>query len=345
MKITKIVMTGLRQVELQESEEELSPNTYEVLVKNDATYISAGTELSIYTALDKGVYTKGAWNAYPHNAGYANAGTIIAVGKEVNGLKVGDRVFSNLPHRSHIMLNVNTSFMVRIPDAVTQEEAAASRMAGVATSALLLTQPKWHAIAVVFGLGNVGNLAAQSFKISGYRVIGVDPVAERRKTAKKCGIEYLLEEGTPEAVLELCGGSLPQITIDASGSAPVILKALEVTANMGQLILLGSPRKEFQTDIAEFLMAVHCRNITIQGALEWFLPLKPVKSIFNSEVPQVLSMIEKQQMIFDWIASGQMKIKPLISHCLSPAEAKKGYDGLLEQSDKFSGVIFDWNAL
>ncbi len=345
MKIKKIVMTSFRQVELQEAEEELSPKAREVLVKTDASYISAGTELSIYTAVDKGVYREGSWSAYPHNAGYANAGTIIEVGDKVTELKIGDRVFSNLPHCSHILLNVDSSLMVKIPDGVTQEEAAASRMAGVATSALLLTQPKWHTTVAVFGLGNVGNLAAQSFNISGYRVIGIDPVAERRKVAKKCGIEYLLKEGTPEAVREICGGSLPQIVVDASGSASVVLDAFKVTENMGQLILLGSPRKAYEADISKFLMAVHCRNITVQGALEWFLPLKPVKSIFNSEAPQVLSMIEKQQMIFDWIASGQMKVRPLISHRLSPSEAKKGYDGLLEKSDKFSGVIFDWTKV
>lgn len=344
MEIKKIVITGLRQVELQEAEEKLSPKAREVLVKTDASYISAGTELSIYTAASPSVYNKGSWDAYPHNAGYANAGTIIEVGDEVTELKVGDRVFSNHPHRSHILLNVDTSLMVKIPDGVTQEEAAASRMAGVATSALLLARPKWHVTVAVFGLGNVGNLAAQSFKISGYRVIGIDPLAERRKIAKQCGIDLLLEKGTPEAVREICGGNLPQIVVDASGSTPVILDAFEVTANMGQLILLGSPRKAYEADIGKFLMAVHCRNITVQGALEWFLPLKPVKSIFNSEAPQVLSMIEKQQMIFDWIASGQMKVKPLISHRLSPAEAKKGYDGLWEKSAKFSGVIFDWNT-
>ena len=345
MEIKKIIITAPLQAELQTSEEELVPNSREILVKTDASYISAGTESSIFTASELGVYNEGCWCKYPYNSGYANAGIVVAIGDNVKEIAIGDKIFSNSPHRSHAILNIDASLWVKIPEGISQDVAAASRMAGVATSALLLSQHVWHPWVVIFGLGSVGNLAAQSFKISGCRVVGIDPLSERRKIAHQCGIECLLENGIPENIKAVCNGEMPQIVVDATGLTPVIMSALQVTAGMGQLLLLGSPRQPFQGNITEFLADVHARNITVKGALEWFLPLKPVKSIFGGNPPQTLSMIEKQQMIFDWIISGQMQIEPLISHYFNPAEAQSAYNGLLEHPDKCSGVIFNWRDI
>ena len=73
---------------------------------------------------------------------------------------------------------------------------------------------------VVFGLGLVGNLASQMFQIHGSRVIGVDPVAERRELAQRCGIERTVGGSADEAqaqIQEITKGDLGNITVDAVG--------------------------------------------------------------------------------------------------------------------------------
>ena len=74
-----------------------------------------------------------------------------------------------------------------VREAVDPAVVAASRMAGVAMTAIVVGEIGTNPWVVVFGLGLVGNLASQMFQIHGCRVIGVDPVAARRKLAQRCG--------------------------------------------------------------------------------------------------------------------------------------------------------------
>lgn len=54
------------------------------------------------------------------------------------------------------------------------------------------------------------------------------------------------------------------------------------------------------------------------------------------------SQFSKQEMIFDWIKKGKIKIEPLISHKLKPEKIKEAYDGLLNEPDKYTGVLLSW---
>jgi hypothetical protein len=77
MNATQIIITGKNEVSLQSLPlvpAPLEPN--EVIVEAECSFISAGTELSISTGTDAGVFTPGSWCAYPWKAGYANVGVV-----------------------------------------------------------------------------------------------------------------------------------------------------------------------------------------------------------------------------------------------------------------------------
>ena len=193
---------------------------------------------------------------------------------------------------------------------------------------------------VVFGLGLVGNLASQMFRIHGCRVIGVDPVAARRKLAQRCGIEATVGGDAEEAqaqIQEITGGELGNITVDAVGHSGVVMQALRATANYGQIIILGSPRVSVQGDLTALLSDTHLRWITIRGALEWCVPMYP-------DIGNRTSQWRKQQTIFDWMSRGQLQIEPLISHRLKPEQIKQAYDGLLNEPNVYTGVVLDWKS-
>lgn len=69
----------------------------------------------------------------------------------------------------------------------------------------------------VLGLGPVGQFAARIGRHLGHRVIGVDPVPERRALAERHGIETLDLEGATELLRERTDGRGPDGIVDAVG--------------------------------------------------------------------------------------------------------------------------------
>ena len=339
MRIKQVVIVGQHEVELQTTEldgNKLGPN--EILIETEYTYISTGTELANYSGKEPKVFQPGAWCAYPWKSGYANVGIVKDVGERVVRVKAGERVFTYGNHASAIRYNTDR-LVASVPASINPAIAAASRMAGVAATSMIVSEIGPSPWVVVFGLGMVGNLASQAFHIRGCRVIGVDPVEARRKIARQCNIPYTVggvSVEVQEQIKEITNGEMGQITVDAVGHSQVILEALKATANYGQVVLLGTPRVSVDGDLTELLSDVHLRWITIRGALEWCLPM-------YAEAGNHVSQFSKQQMIFDWIARDKLTIEPLISHHLKPEQIKDAYDGLLNTPDAYTGVLLEWN--
>ena len=338
MQTQQIVVTGQNQVELQDRElDDERLDSDELLIETENTYISAGTELANYTGKDPDVFRPGTWCAYPWSAGYANVGVIRAVGDQVATYKPGDRVFTYGPHSSAIRY-CQTELVIAVPEDLDPAVAAASRMAGVALAGVVGVEMEYNPWVVVFGLGAIGNLAAQAFRIRGGRVIGVDPVCSRRDLAEACGIPYAIggsENQVQEAIKEITGGKMADITVDAVGHTSVVRQALDATASFGELILLGTPRVAVQGNITEILNEIHMRMITLRGRLEWGLPIYP-------DVGRKASQFSKQEMIFDCVQRGELMVEPLISHHMKPERIKEAYEGLLHQPDTYVGVVLDW---
>ena len=339
MKIREVVVTGQNQVELQTADTGapvLAAN--ELLIDTEYTFISSGTELANYTGREPKVFQKGEWCEYPWRSGYANVGIVREVGNGVTRAAPGDRVFTYGRHASTVQYSQDR-LVAPVREAVDPAVVAASRMAGVAMTAMIVAEIGVNPWVVVFGLGLVGNLASQMFQIHGCRVIGVDPVAERRKLAQRCGISHTVGGDAAEAqaqVAEITGGELGNITVDAVGHSGVVMQALHATASHGQLVILGSPRVEVQGNLTDLLSETHLRWITIRGALEWCVPMYP-------DIGNRTSQWSKQQTIFDWMARGELHVEPLISHRLKPDQIKQAYDGLLNEPNVYTGVVLDWN--
>lgn len=339
MKIKEVVVTGQNQVELQTADIDAPVLTSnELLIDTEYTFISSGTELANYTGREPKVFQKGEWCEYPWRSGYANVGIVREVGSGVTRVAPGDRVFTYGRHASTIRYSQDR-LVTPVREAVDPAVVAASRMAGVAMTAIVVGEIGANPWVVVFGLGLVGNLASQMFQIHGCRVIGVDPVKERRELAQRCRISHTVGGDADEAqaqVEEITGGELGNITVDAVGHSGVVMQALRATASHGQLIILGSPRVEVQGNLTDLLSETHLRWITIRGALEWCVPMYP-------DIGNRTSQWSKQQTIFDWMARGQLHVEPLISHRLKPERIKQAYDGLLNEPNVYTGVVLDWN--
>lgn len=340
MRIREVVVTGQNQVELQTADVDaplLAAD--ELLIDTEYTFISSGTELANYTGREPKVFQKGTWCEYPWRSGYANVGIVREVGANVTRAAPGDRVFTYGRHASTISYSQDR-LVAPVKQAMDPGVVAASRMAGVAMTAIVVAEIGTNPWVVVFGLGLVGNLASQMFRIHGCRVIGVDPVAERRKLAQRCGVVHTVggsAEAAQAEIHEITDGDLGNITVDAVGHSGVVMQALRATADHGQIIILGSPRVRVDGNLTELLSDTHLRWVTIRGALEWCVPMYP-------DIGNRPSQWSKQQTIFDWMARGELHVEPLISHRLKPEHIKQAYDGLLNEPNVYTGVVLDWTS-
>src|SRR5690606_27676151 len=106
----------------------------------------------------------------PLPLGYCNVGRIIAVGKGVQEFKVGDRVASNGHHAEYVAVYKN--LVAKIPDNVSDEEAAFTVVGAIGLQGIRLANPTLGETVVVVGLGLIGLITSQLLKANGCKVIG-----------------------------------------------------------------------------------------------------------------------------------------------------------------------------
>jgi len=146
----------------------------EIAMKNRYSIISAGTELEILSG-------KEWWAPLPFVPGYGSVGEIIALGKDVGNFQIGDRVLTYGKHASHILSSVMT---IPLPDELDSLRAVFTRMAAVSITAVRVSKAELGDYVAVYGLGLVGNFAAQLFTLAGCEVIGID-ISQRRPLLKR----------------------------------------------------------------------------------------------------------------------------------------------------------------
>ena len=118
--------------------------------------------------------------------GYSGAGMIIAVGKNVQGFSIGDRVaYAGAPHAECVAVNEN--LVARIPEGVSFSEAAFGALGCIAMHGVRLADPTLGETCAVLGLGLVGLLTAQLARSAGLKVVCLE-INEHRREIARCKI-------------------------------------------------------------------------------------------------------------------------------------------------------------
>ncbi len=334
MKGRQVLFTSPWNVELKDYEfDATQTGENDIVIKTDYSVVSAGTELAILSGGES-------WAKLPYVPGYGGVGRIISAGKNVKGLKEGDRVFSYTKHQSYDKTSV---MAIPVPEGIDGKLAVMARIAGVSITSLRVSDAELGDWVAVYGLGLVGNLAAQLFTLSGCNVIGIDVSEKRLELARKCGVLHTVKAGADikEKIKELTCGEMCRTVVESTGVTAVAEKASDIAASLGEVILLGSPRGEHKTDLTAFLNRIHIAGngcITFKGAHEWRYPVKPDASGINRH-----SLERNISNILQLIGQGKLKINELISEVVSPKDCAKVYDGLKNRKDDYVGVVFDWN--
>ena len=191
-----------------------------VLVRNEFSLISAGTETAGMQASHNGVVQnltrKGKnvlslggktitklrsegirrtifaiSNRYPNldALGYSSAGIVEEVGEGVPGFAAGDRVacagsgYAN--HAEIVWVPVN--LVTHLPENVSTQEAAYVALGAIAMQGIRRAEASLGENVLVIGLGLIGLLGVQIARSAGLRIIGFDPDRRRAKLATEFG--------------------------------------------------------------------------------------------------------------------------------------------------------------
>ncbi|MFW5870650.1 MAG: zinc-binding dehydrogenase [Candidatus Sumerlaeota bacterium] len=337
MKVKYIEFPEKGKVEVKT--EEISTDklqSMEVIVENEATLCSAGTELA-------GLHDTESKATYPMRPGYAAIGRIKMKGEGVDDFEVGERVFYAGNHASAERFlhgqDHQWGRLYKVPEGIASEDATFVCLAEIAMVSSLITPVNVGDRVAVLGLGQVGNLAGQFYRNMGCHVIGVDPVRHRCDLALECGYDEVVDvapDKQVEALKELTGGEGVDVSVEATGLSQVAITAAQATRLMGQIALLGSPRAPYETNISAFLRQVHLQGQVVRGAHMWRFPAMDSLRSQKTTIPWAY------KTIFELMLEGKLIYQPLKSHVLSPDKAPEVYDGLKNKPEEYIGVVFDW---
>jgi NADPH2:quinone reductase len=163
----------------------------------------------------------------PSGLGLEAAGTVDALGANVSSLKIGDRVaYCSGPLGAYAEANnVPADRVVKLPESVSDEVAAASLLKGMTAEYLL---KRTHAVlrgeTILFhaAAGGVGLIACQWAKHLGATVIGTVGSESKIALAKENGCDHVLsthDSEWPKKLRELTGGKGVPVVYDSIGKA------------------------------------------------------------------------------------------------------------------------------
>lgn len=226
----------------------------QVLIKNQFSVVSSGTEIAAIENANKGVTeklqnssniekgiellknegVKALWNAvFPQNIsplqlGYSSAGEVIEVGKGVVDFHVGDIVASNGSHAEYVVVNEN--LCTRVPDNVDVKEAAFTTLGSIALHGVRLSETTLGSKVAVIGLGVVGQLVVRLLEAQGSQVIGIDPDSNRSDNHKSfySSIEDI-DQNSFDSII---------ITAATSSNEP-IETATKLARNKAKIVVVG----------------------------------------------------------------------------------------------------------
>jgi NADPH2:quinone reductase len=178
--------------------------------------------------------------------GQEAAGTVTEVGAEVKSVKPGDRVaYTNVLGSYAEFSAVPADRLVRLPDTVKPEQAAAAMLQGMTAHYLLnSTYPlkKGETALIHAAAGGVGLLMVQMAKQAGARVIGTAGTAEKSRLARDAGADEVInyrEQDFEAETKRLTGGKGVDVVYDGVGQS-TFDKDFNVLRPRGYLVLFGA---------------------------------------------------------------------------------------------------------
>ena len=279
----------------------------------------------------------------PLPLGYCNAGEVVAVGKGVTEFKIGDRVASNGNHAEYVLVPKN--LVAKIPDNVSDEEAAFTVIGSIGLQGIRLLNPTFGETIVVVGLGLIGLITAELLKANGCNVIGFDFDSEKIRIAKEKGIIAVNPaEGSDQVkfVESYTNGiGADGVIITASSkSNDIIAQSAQMCRKLGRVVLVGVIGLDISR--ADF----YNKEISFQVSCSYG-PGRYDDAYENRGIDYPIGYVrwtEKRNFnaVLKAISNGSLDVKPLITERIPILEYDKIYGDI--GASKSIASILEYNT-
>jgi len=283
--------------------------------------------------------------------GHEAAGTVAAVGANVKGHAVGDRVTFdstvfcgtcifcqrgdvNLCDNRQVIgvscgdyrrhgafaeyVAIPQRILYHLPDNLSFAEAAMLEAASVALHAVRVSEVKDGETTLVIGAGMIGLLTLQAARALGCaRVMIADIDASRLELARNVGADEILDSSGAELVAEVLKrteGRGVDLAFEAVGRNETVNTAIDCTRKGGTVTLIGN----IQPEVALPLQKVVTRQLRLQGSCA-----------SAGEYPQAIELI----------ANGKIVVSPLITAIARLEEGPRWFARLHAREPNLMKVI------
>jgi len=349
-----------------------TPREGQALIKVEASLVSAGTERMIVEFAKKGLLGKArsrpdqvrqvldkanregvlpavqaAFNRLdqPMALGYSSAGTVVALGKNITGLKVGQRVAcAGANYAVHAEYNVvPRNLITPLPENVDFESAAFTTLGAIAMQGFRLAEPQLGETVAVIGMGLLGLLTAQIASAAGCHVLGIDIDPKRIKLASSLGLEAVRRDkavDSAQAFTTNRGFDMILICADTSSNDPVELAGV-IARDRARVVATGAvgltiPRRTYFEKEISFINSRsygpgrYDTNYEEQGSDY------PIGYVRWTEGRNLESVV-------DLMSSGKLNVQSLITHRFSIEQATTAYEVITgKKNEPFLGVLLTY---
>lgn len=267
--------------------------------------------------------------------GHEAAGTVVEIGKDVENLKIGDRVamepgktcgkcefckaglynlcpdvefFATPPYHGVFVNYVSypEDMCFKLPDNVSSVEGALVEPLSVGLHATGQGGVKLGDTVVIFGTGCIGLSTLLASKARGASVIiVVDMLENRLEKAKELGATYIVNASKENAVvkiLELTKGKGANVVLETAGAMATVKQTVDVLKTGGTIVMVGmTPEDEVEFNFMKLMSK--------EGQ---------IKTIFRYR--------NLYPVAINAIASGAIRIKDIVSHEFDFEDTKDAFD-------------------
>lgn len=256
---------------------------------------------------------------YPRVMGHEFVGTVVAVGREVDNLSVGQMVAVEPNYscgrcplcregnrnlclsRVAIGIDVDGGFAEQAtvparccwpaPDGLSDERLLLAEPLAVVVRAVGRGAPAAGETAAVLGLGSLGLLAVQVLKARGARVLAVARSTRRLSLARELGADAVALSGAADdtaAARAFSGREGVDLVVETAGTAVAVEQAVSLCRPGGRVVLTGLPH---EATALNFFWVVR-RELRIIGSM-----------IYQDEFPEAMRLL----------ATGGVRVDRLLS--------------------------------
>lgn len=307
------VMTAPGKIEFMDVQKPV-PTEGEVLVEIKRIGI-CGSDIHVYHGIHP-------YTSYPVVQGHEVGGIVAAVGNNVSGIKVGDKI-TLMPQVTcgecysckHGMYHICESLKVmgfqtegagqeyftlpawnvlKLPESMSLDQAAMIEPIAVTVHALSRGGGVEGKRLIVLGAGTIGNLAAQVAKSSGAKSVMITDISPYKlEKARQCGIDFVVntaQENLGDAITRSFGPEKADVILECVGVEATITDAVQYARKGSTIVIVGVFGRKPQIDLG----LVQDRELTLVGTLMY--------------------QRADYERAIELVASGQMKLDEMITH-------------------------------